>query len=255
MNVDRQPLISIIMPAFNSEKTIAQSVLSVIKQTVTDWQLIVVEDGSCDSTEMIVDSFGDPRIQYYRNPMNMGVSETRNRAMSLAAGEWIAFLDSDDLWAENKLRLQLDCIEKYQAEFVYTAANYINELNQTYKGISEVPLKVGFNELLKHNLIICSSVLVKKSLLDGLRFVSDDLSEDYAMWLAILKKIPFAFGVNVPLLTYRISSSSRSGNKITSLLRGYRVYRYFNISRLASTGYILSHLFYSYRKYRRIFSG
>jgi teichuronic acid biosynthesis glycosyltransferase TuaG len=255
MKVDRQPLISIIMPAYHSEKTISRSIKSVIRQTYVDWQLIVIEDGSADSTENIVTSFGDPRIQYYRNQTNIGVSETRNRALDMAKGEWIAFLDSDDLWVENKLEIQMDCAIKNQVEFVYAAAYFINEHGDEYKGITDVPLSVSFSELLKHNLIICSSVMVKKSLMEGLRFVSDELSEDYAMWLMLLQKVPFASGINEPLLYYRISSSSRSGNKLTSLLRGYRVYRYFKISRWASACYIFSHLCHSYIKYRRIFSG
>lgn len=255
MDIDQQPLISIIMPAFHSEKTIKESVLSVVEQTYTHWELIIIEDGTSDATETSVESFHDTRIHFHRNFTNLGVSKTRNRGLELAQGEWIAFLDSDDLWDVQKLQKQLNCAVANLGEFVYTAANYINELGVFYKGISSVPLKVTYNQLLQHNLIACSSVLVKKSLLGDLRFVSDDLSEDYAMWLSLLKKVSCAYGVNEPLLTYRISASSRSGNKIRSLHRGYRVYRHFGISPFISSIYIFNHMFHSYRKYWTIFSG
>lgn len=255
MNLDQQPMISIIMPAFNSEKTIMQSIQSVVQQTYSNWELIIIEDGTTDSTEASVLALKDTRICFYRNPINLGVSKTRNRGLDLAKGEWIAFLDSDDLWDKDKLQKQFDCALVNRAAFVYCAAKYINEHGKSYKGISIVNEKVSFDQLLNYNMIACSSVLVKKSLIGELRFVSDNLSEDYAMWLSLLKKVPLAYGINEPLLTYRISTTSRSGNKIRSLLRGYRVYRHLGISSLKSMFHIFNHLYHSYKKYRKIFSG
>ncbi|MBR2988532.1 MAG: glycosyltransferase family 2 protein, partial [Clostridia bacterium] len=95
--------VSIIMPTYNSAKFIGESITSVLNQTYTDWELIIVDDCSTDNTEEIVTSFGDERISYIKNEVNSGAAVSRNRAIDLAQGKWIAFLDSDDLYKSEKL--------------------------------------------------------------------------------------------------------------------------------------------------------
>ena len=129
-------MVSIIMPAYNAEKTIRQSIESVLAQTYRDWELIVIDDGSRDDTAQILSDFSlqDARICFSKNEKNSGASYTRNRAISLAKGEWIAFLDSDDLWKPEKLEKQLALTEKYPDMAVcYTASAFINEDGNPYQ--------------------------------------------------------------------------------------------------------------------------
>ena len=100
-------LASVIMPSWNTAGFIAESIRSVIDQTYTKWELIIVDDCSTDNTDEVVASFHDDRIRYFKNEKNMGAALTRNRALREARGEWIAFLDSDDLWKPKKLENQL----------------------------------------------------------------------------------------------------------------------------------------------------
>lgn len=112
-------LVSVIMPSWNTGKFIAESIQSVINQTYKNWELIIVDDCSTDNTDEIVGKFTDIRIKYLKNEKNSGAALTRNRALREAKGEWIAFLDSDDLWKPEKLEHQLKFMKKHNLKFSY----------------------------------------------------------------------------------------------------------------------------------------
>lgn len=247
-------LISIIMPAYNCEKYIEESIKSIIDQTYTNWELIVVDDESSDNTVRIVEMMAikDKRIKFHKNIQNQGVSATRNRAISLAEGEWIAFLDSDDMWKENKLEKQILHGRKVNAEFVFTGSAFINEGGSHYKGIFEVPEKVNFKKLSTHNVISCSSVLIKKKFFEDIKMEKDDMHEDYAVWLRVLRTGIIAYGINEPLLIYRISRNSKSGNKIKTIKMTYKVFRFIGINPVGSTYFMMRHVIGSLKKYRKI---
>lgn len=111
-------LVSIIMPSWNTGRFIAESIQSVLEQTYANWELLIVDDCSSDNTETIVKSFKDSRVKYFRNTKNSGAALTRNRALREAKGEWVAFLDSDDLWNPKKLELQIDFMKKMAISFL-----------------------------------------------------------------------------------------------------------------------------------------
>ncbi len=250
-----EALVSIVMPAYNCEKYVVEAINSILAQTYRNWELLVLDDGSKDNTLRIIEEFSqnDSRIKALPNGKNMGVSATRNRGIELASGEWIAFLDSDDMWEPEKLEKQFEIVDKEAAEFLFTGSSYINEEGEPYKGIFEVPEKITYKKLRNQNVISCSSVLVKKKYFEHIKMEKDEMHEDYAVWLRILKLGVTAYGVNEPLLIYRISRNSKSGNKIKTVKMTYKVFRFVGINPIGSAYFMMRHVVASVGKYKRIF--
>lgn len=251
---NNEALVSIVMPAYNCEKYVVEAINSILAQTYRNWELLVLDDGSKDNTLRIIEEFSqkDSRIKALPNGKNMGVSATRNRGIELASGEWIAFLDSDDMWKPEKLEKQFEIVEKEAAEFLFTGASYINEVGEPYKGIFEVPEKITYKKLRNQNVISCSSVLVKKKYFENIKMEKDEMHEDYAVWLRILKLGVTAFGVNEPLLIYRISRNSKSGNKMKTVKMTYKVFRFLELNVFLSILFTVSHILNSVIKYIKI---
>lgn len=250
-----QEFISIIMPAYNSEKYIAQSIESVLAQTWTQWELLIIDDGSFDRTAQIAGSYASsyPQIHFSQNKQNLGVARTRNAGIRQAAGPWIAFLDSDDCWAPEKLEKQIQLSRSSAADFLFTGSAFMDENSQPLSHQLSVPSRIGYRQLLKQNVISCSSVLIKKELLLPYPMKGDNLHEDFALWLQILRDRRIcAAGINEPLLIYRISTSSKSGNKKKAALMTYRVYRFIGLNPAAAFYYWCWYAYLSVRKYKKI---
>lgn len=254
--IKNEALVSIVMPAYNCEKYVVEAIKSVLAQTYRNWELLVLDDGSKDKTLQIIEEFSkkDSRIKTISNEKNIGVSATRNRGIELASGEWIAFLDSDDMWNQLKLEKQFEIVEKKAAEFLFTGSSYINEEGEPFKGIFEIPEKITYKKLRNQNVISCSSVLVKKKYFENIKMEKDEIHEDYAVWLRILKLGVIAYGINEPLLIYRISGNSKSGNKIKTIKMTYKVFRFVGINPIGSAYFMMRHVFASVGKYRKIFN-
>lgn len=247
-------LVSVVMPAYNCTNYIGKSIESILKQTYSKLQLIVIDDGSNDDTLKVIKKYAeqDSRVKVFKNEKNSGVSATRNRGISIAEGEWIAFLDSDDIWTESKLEKQMKYAERVNAEFIFTGSSYINEEGKPYKGVFDVPEKVTYEKLLKQNVITCSSVLIKKKFFKNIKMEKDEMHEDYAVWLRILRLGVTAYALNEPLIIYRISKGSKSGKKINTIKMTYRVFRFIGINRIGSTYFMIQHVLRSFVKYKRI---
>lgn len=249
-------MISIIMPAYNAERYIEESIESILLQTYTDWELIIIDDCSYDQTPYICKNYelNIENIRYVRNSSNKGVAESRNRGVSLARGEWIAYIDSDDCWHSQKLELQLRLAVEKEACFIFTGSAFMNENSALLEYCLPVPEKVCYKELLKQNVISCSSVLICKDLM--LRYPMENgmkMHEDFAVWLKILRNEKrFAYGINQPLLIYRISSISKSGNKIKAGIMTYRVYRHIGISIIFAYYYWICYFSRSIKKYKHL---
>lgn len=246
--------VSVIMPAYNAAKTIDLAIESVLHQTHTHFELLIIDDGSIDDTKNRIQQWNlkDTRVRLIENEVNSGVSVSRNHGMKQALGEWIAFLDSDDLWAHNKLELQLRALKHSNQLFSFTGSSFINEEGQEYPGLMSVRETLSYAQLLRHNSISTSSVLMHHSLIPYAHFSGDHMSEDFASWLNIVKHLKTVVGVNQPLLIYRLSSRSKSGNKFKSALMGYRAYRYHGCSSMMSLFYLSHHLLASVKKYKKI---
>ena len=220
------PTVSVIMPAYNAEATIQASIDSVLDQTFPNWELLVIDDGSQDATPLIAKDAADkdPRVRLIANECNMGVAATRNNGIAHAQGQWIAFLDSDDLWHKDKLTKQLAYMSKAGSVVSYTATAYIYEgTNSSF--ILRAQQELTYRDLLKRNLMSCSSVIVERELVKRYPFPQGNMHEDYAVWLKILKETECAHGINKPLLTYRANRASKSGKLLLSGIMIYHTYR------------------------------
>lgn len=249
-------MVSIVMPAYNAQDYIQEAIQSVLQQTYTEWELLVIDDASSDRTAEIVNQLvrKDRRVHYIKNKANIGAAESRNRGVELAKGQWIAFLDSDDCWHPDKLKRQLDLAEKHRAEFVFSGSAFMNKDGRRLEYYLAVPEQISYSQLLKQNIISCSSVLIKKSLIADFPMKhAEDMHEDFAVWLQILKNRNLqAFGINEPLLIYRITAASKSGNKIRAARMTYRVYRYLGLSVFEAIYYWLWYVCRSLRKYKSL---
>ena len=219
--------VSIIMPAYNAEKYIAESIRSVLAQSYSNWELIVINDGSTDKTEEIVRAYAsDDRIKYILQ-RNGGQGKARNKGIKSSTGTLIAFLDSDDLWAENKLELQVRALNEMGVDlvfsdgFFFTGTDSSNErckFSENYGRFARFGKFSGpqmFDLLLEHNSIPTLSVLARKSLLlevglfeeEGITSVK---CEDYDLWLRLAKNGAVFYGMQQPLVRYRIHPEASS---------------------------------------------
>lgn len=251
--------VSVVMPAYNASKTVARAIGSVLSQSHRKLELILVDDCSTDDTLRIVAALAgaDDRVRLYRNEKNSGVAQTRNRGVAEAKYDWIAFLDSDDLWEPEKLERQLTVLaEDPSASLCFTGSAFIDEAGNRSDYQLRVPERVTFSDILKQNVISCSSVLVRRELmLQHPMQGSRDIHEDYATWLRILRQIPNAVGIDEPLLVYQISTGSKSGNKLKAAMMQWRTYRMARIPLPRAVWSFAAYAFLSARKYKKIKSG
>ena len=247
--------VSVVMPAYNAEKYIEAAVRSVLGQTWTDFELLIIDDCSQDATAEIAGSLAerDERIILLKNARNAGVSASRNTGVAWASGEWIAFLDSDDLWREDKLERQLEFIRHCpEAALTYTASAFINEEGYAYGYILEAEAEVTYETLLRRNLLSCSSVMVRRELMLRYPMGGDRMHEDYAVWLLILREIRCAYGLNEPLLIYRLRGDSKSGDRRRAAKMMFCSYRHVGYSGFSAGILTLRYAIYSILKRRRI---
>lgn len=225
MSIQTEPLVSIITPLYNSEKFIAETIESVLAQTYKNWEMLIVNDYSKDNGAKIVEEYvkKDKRIKLFNNEKNMGVSFTRNRAIDLSQGKYVAFLDSDDVWHKEKLEKQIKFMEDNNLSLTYTSYTKMNE-DGSLRGTINVPEKLNYKELLKNCLINCISGVYLKEKFKNIYFRKTKV-EDYIFWLEMFKKIDFAYGIQESLAYYRVSNNSRSSNKIDIVKFHWKIYR------------------------------
>ncbi len=246
----KEKKVSVIMPAYNCAAYIEQAVQSVQKQQV-DWELIIVDDASTDATETVVKSYlADGRIQYYRNKQNMGVSYSRNLGVSKAAGKYVAFLDADDWWEESKLEKQLALLEETDTVLCYTGRELYNDIGLDLQKEIHVPESITYKQLLCGNVIACSSVLIKRETAQEFPMSHDEYHEDYMTWLRCLKKYGQAYGIDEPLLCYRLSPEGKSRNRIKSAYMTYGMHRLMGKNTVQALYYTGCHLLNAVRKYK-----
>lgn len=247
-------LVSVIMPAYNAEKYIRQAIDSVRAQTYSDWELIVVDDASKDNTNAIVSEYcrEDSRVKLLRNPKNQGVSHTRKNGVEAAAGEWIAFLDSDDAWQPEKLEKQLALQKEYNAKLIFTGSAFMDSEGRPLEWVLHAPEKIEYRQLLKQNLISNSSVLIEKKAYQECAVLADDMHEDFACWLRFLRKGNTAYGVDEPLLIYRLSAQSKSGNKLKAAKMNWKTYRAVGMNVFVTSYYMIWYTINGLKKYSQL---
>lgn len=249
-------LVSIIMAAYNAEKTIEYAIQSVLAQTYPNYELIVIDDCSTDKTANIVKqiSYTDNRIVFLSNEKNLGVSQTRKRGLECAKGNWVAILDSDDAWLPSKLEKQILLQQCSGADLLYTGSSFMDEQGNLLNCKLHVPYKITYKMLLKQNLISNSSAMVRKEIYKQNYVIGDKIHEDFAVWLKILKKGYVACGVDEQLLIYRLAKKSKSGNKLESAKMNWKTYRFCGLGFLAALYYEIWYTYNGIVKYHRIFN-
>ncbi len=223
-----KPLISIITPAYNCEKYVEETIKSVLSQGYANWEHIIVDDASTDATGELLDKYQnmEPRIRVIHLEQNGGVANARNVGIDAAKGEYIAFLDSDDLWKGNKLEQHMKFIRDNHLQFSYTAYDVIDEQGQYLKSITPSKLRVDYEQLLYTNVIPCCTVIMKAGLIKNEK-MPQIKHEDYAAWLNVLKNNGLeAVGLPETLSKYRIVKGSVSSNKWKTISWNWNIYRH-----------------------------
>lgn len=219
------PLVSIIVPTYNVENYIAQTIECVLAQTFTNWELVITDDCSTDSTVEIIKRYiqQDKRIRLFILPQNSGAAFARNHSIENANGRYIAFLDSDDWWYPEKLAKQMDFIQKTNCEFCFTAFEYADkDLNIT--GVSHKPKKITYRDIKLGCNIGTPGVVYDTKRIGKMYMPNMKVSEDWALWIKIIEKTRVAYSINEPLWKYRILSNSLSRNKIRLIRNNIGVY-------------------------------
>ncbi len=218
-------LVSVIMPAYNSAATIALSNASLMQQTYANWELIVIDDCSLDNTAKIAEDIAvrDPRVRVIRKAHNEGVALARNTGLGVAKGQYVSFLDSDDLWMPDKLSIQVQFMDENRAAFSFTSYSRFTKEGFVSAPVS-IPKQVDYADLLYGNVIPCLTVLIDRTLVGHVE-MSNVRHEDYATWLNLLRSGHRAYGIQLNLAQYRVSTNSTTANKLKSALWTWRIYR------------------------------
>ena len=246
-------LVSIITPAYNSAKFIAETIQSVQNQTHENWEMIVVDDGSSDETVAIVQAFidKDKRIQCYKLAQNSGPAVARNFAIEKAKGAFMTFIDADDIWFPNFIENSIKTIEKTGVSFVFSSYKRSNENLEFVYSDFIVPQKVTYTDILKSNSISCLTAFVDIKTLGKKYMPLIRKRQDMGLWLNYLKVIPFAYGIQETQAIYRIRENSLSRKKIDLISYQWQFYREVAQLNFFQASYYMMHWMYrGFMKYR-----
>lgn len=246
-----KPLVSIITPSYNSALTIRKTIKSVINQTLIDWEMIIVDDNSTDNSCQIIEEYMsiDSRIQLIKQNWNAGPAIVRNIAIEKAKGQYIAFLDSDDLWHSEKLTKQISFMKEKNIALSYTAYNRIDSMGNILSAYHP-KLQVSYIDMLKSNRIGCLTAIYDADKLGKVYMPNISKRQDLGLWLRILKKVDYAWGLDDILADYlAIQPNSVSSNKKNAAKYQWRLYR--EIEKLSVTQSLYYFCFYAYLGFKK----
>jgi teichuronic acid biosynthesis glycosyltransferase TuaG len=235
-------MVSILIPARNASKFLKRAVESLESQTYENWEAIIVDDGSNDSTYQIAEQMvlQDSRLSLLRHEISSGAAGARNLALSVAKGRFIAFLDADDAWHPDKLSRQLEHIKSHGSGLSYTGFWRVNGNDRRQ---IHVPATVTREALLKSNCIGCLTVMYDRAIFGSVPMADIPRRQDYALWLTLLDQEDKAYGLNEPLGTYYVTKGSLSSNKLRAVMATWCMYHsHFHLSIFRSTFYLISNL-------------
>ena len=226
MNSIDEGRVSIIIPVYNVKHLIDETINSVFSQSYKNWELILVDDLSTDGCyEYLKNEYSKySQIIVIQNEFNSGAGYTRNKGLNIATGRYIAFLDSDDIWAEDKLKEQITFMQEMNAPISHTSYVFINELGENRKGYSKASECVDLVHNLKYTEIGTSTAVIDRKLVGSdFQFSRIRARQDLMLWLELLGRGHHSFGINKPLVKYRIRDGQVSGNKIEMLVKTLRL--------------------------------
>ena len=222
-----EELVSVIMPTYNCAGFIAESIESAIDQTYKNWELIIVDDCSQDNTKAIANKYSqkDNRVKYYCLEKNSGAAVARTKAMQLAKGDYIAFLDSDDLWLPEKLDKQIKFMKDNECFFTCTSYEKINEKGIFLGKRVNAIRKTSYNRLLLDCPVGNSTVMYDVRKMGKFKVPNIRKRNDDALWLKMLKVEPYIWGMKDVLMKYRLRNNSISSNKMQLIKYHWMLYR------------------------------
>lgn len=225
--MENQPLVSIIMPSFNAESFIAESIESVLRQTYQNWELIVTDDCSTDRTPEIVQSYcnKEPRINFAIAEHHSGIAGTRNQCLSRVKGRFVAFLDNDDIWYPEKLEKQVRFMLENNHPFVYSEYELMNEDGSPKGKTIKTAGVIDYDKYLKNTIIGSGTIMLDTDKTGKLQMPYNATSDDMALWCKILKDGHRAYPMKEVLMKYRVRSNSASANKLKAAKDVWLVYR------------------------------
>ena len=226
-------MVSVIVPVYNCSRYIGDTIRTVTEQTFTNWELLLVDDKSTDDTVARIREEirtlppeTASKIRLIEKPEDTGVADTRNTGIDAARGRYIAFLDADDKWHRRKLELELRFMRRCGAGFVFTAYHFGDENGRPTGKVTHVPSTLTLKQALSRTVIFTSTVLMDTERIDRKWMHMPDIpSEDTATWWTILKSGVTAYGLDLPLATYRRHGGSLSSNKAEAVRRIWNLYR------------------------------
>ncbi|EGQ9809187.1 glycosyltransferase family 2 protein [Vibrio parahaemolyticus] len=221
---NNEDVVSIIMPTYNSEQTVVESIQSVLSQTYKNWELIIVDDRSTDNTWQVIQTYADKydNIRVFQNKENLGAGASRNFAIKKARGRFIAFLDSDDLWTEDKLAEQIPFMLENNYPLTYTHYSRFNSEEEL--SVVTAPEYTTYKKLMYSNVIGCLTAVYDTQALGKRYMPLIRKRQDMGLWLDILKDTPKAYCLPKPLAKYRMDSGM-TANKFSVLSYQWKFYR------------------------------
>lgn len=218
-----EALVSVITAAYNCSSTIGETIESVIAQTWENWEMLIVDDCSTDNTAEIVNAYAlrDPRIKYIKLEKNSGSAIARNTAIANAKGKYIAILDSDDLWHPHKLKKQIPFAENNNYAFTFTSYEIFKQSTDKQRKVFQAPRTIKYRQYLYNSIIGCLTVVIDREQIPDFHMEPGYL-EDVLTWMYYLRKGFVAYGLNENLASYRVSVTSKSGNKAKNAARFYQ---------------------------------
>jgi teichuronic acid biosynthesis glycosyltransferase TuaG len=243
--------VSIITPNYNSANFIEETINSIIKQSYTNWELIITDDVSTDNSIDLIQKYVniDNRIKLIQLKENSGAAVARNTSIEAATGKYIAFLDSDDLWTPDKLEKQIQFMNENNSSFSYSNYKLIDEEGNNLNIIKKPTSNLTYNELLKENQIGCLTAIYDQKKLGKVYMPLIRKRQDYGLWLEILKQINHAHKIDEVLAIYRVRENSISSNKVEMLKYNFQLFnKHQKLSKLKSFYYLCWNI---YRKIRK----
>lgn len=253
--VEKDNLVSIITPLYNGERFVGQTIESVLAQTYTDWEMIIINDGSKDNSLAVAESYAakDPRIHVFSQP-NSGCAAARNHGLREAQGHYYAFLDSDDYWDPTFLDEQLAFMAEKNAAIVTCCVRRVDEDGIEILRPQIVPERMDYYDILKSCNLPCLATLIDASRLRDIRFREElhNLRDDYALWLSLMKQTDYAYGNQKVLANYRLSANQVTGNKRKVIIPQFMVnYKVEKLGLFRSLYYLAHWAWNGYKKYRK----
>ena len=246
-------LVSVITPVHNAETVIGNTLESVFNQTYNKIEIVLVDDCSSDNSQNVIEEYQKkhPEIIYYRQPTNQGAGVARNKALELAKGQYVAFLDADDLWHPEKIERQIALLNEKDGAFSFTAIEMIDSNGNVVKKKRKVKEQINYKFLLKNTMIATSTVVIDRKKIGDFRMPLRRGGQDYATWLMLLRDGTIAYGINDALGQYRVGNkNSLAGKKGKSIRQVWEIQtKQEGINRFKAFFNLICFAFNAFKKY------